>query len=95
MDDDQDVGSRLEGQPFIGKSQKILNTHHGGTRTPAGVDAQYNKVGLIEAKEWMERRLQGVKGGVPAAAITKVTEEWTEDLTNYDFDSRIVETEAV
>ena len=32
---------------------------------------------------------------MPAAAITKVTEEWTEDLTNYDFDSQIVEMEAV
>ena len=39
--------------------------------------------------------IAGMKGGVPSADIPKVAEDWTEDLTNYDFDPRIVEMEAV
>jgi hypothetical protein len=37
---------------------------------------QYGKVGYEDAKAWMERRLAGMKSGVPNWAATAMATEW-------------------
>jgi hypothetical protein len=49
---------------------------------------KYSKLGNEDAKTWMERRLAGMRSGIPNWAATVIGEEWqgslTPDLTNLD-----------
>ena len=57
---------------------------------------QYHKVGYEDAKTWMERRLAGMKSGVPNRIATMMADEWSASLTEDmgDLDPRIAEIEA-
>jgi hypothetical protein len=37
---------------------------------------QFSRVGLEEAKAWMEQRLAAMKNGVPKANATKLAWDW-------------------
>ena len=48
----------------------------------------------MEAKSWMERKLQGLKSGIPRDEISSLAEEWTCGQSDYDLEPRIVAIEA-
>ena len=58
---------------------------------------QFHKVGYEDAKTWMERRLAGMKSGVPNWAATTIATEWAGGLEGdiTDLDRGIAEIEAV
>ncbi len=58
---------------------------------------QYHKVGYEDAKTWMERRLAGMKTGVPNWVDSSLAGEWSETLGEdfTDLDDGIAEIEAV
>jgi hypothetical protein len=43
---------------------------------------QYHKVGYEDAKTWIERRLAGMKSGVPNWVATALAGEWARNLGN-------------
>jgi hypothetical protein len=57
---------------------------------------QCHKVGYKDAKTWMERRLAGMKSGVPNWAVTALAGEWAGNLGNNitDLDRGIAKIEA-
>ena len=81
---------------------KQIDRLHGGTVTQGGVTTtlttpttkQYTKVGCVEAKEWMERRLARMKNSIPPAEIERLSIEWSEDVNLLNIDPRIMELEA-
>jgi hypothetical protein len=80
----QEKGDRLEtasGLPCLGMNSSFK---------------QYSKVGYEDAKAWKERRLAGVKSGIPNWATTAMATEWRDhlDTTLMDLDLRVMEIEA-
>ena len=71
------------------KLTQILNRHQGKT-----TNKQYMKVGFIEAKSWMERRLSNMKYGIMKEEVNKLANGWTLQREEYELDRRIVEIEA-
>ena len=57
---------------------------------------QYHKVGFEDAKTWMERRLAGMKKGVPNWVATALADKWSGTLGENidDLDRGIAEIEA-
>ena len=57
---------------------------------------QYRKVGVEDAKSWMERRLANMRSGIPNSAATKLAAGWAQQLTPMlgDLDERIAVIEA-
>ena len=57
---------------------------------------QYHKVGYKDAKIWMERRLAGMKSGVPNWVAIALAGEWAGNLGNNitDLDRGIAKIEA-
>ncbi len=41
---------------------------------------QFSKVGYEDAKSWMERRLAGMKNGVPMAEASGLSREWASSV---------------
>jgi hypothetical protein len=80
----QEKGSRLEmasGLPCLGRNSSFK---------------QYCKVGYEDAKTWMERRLSGMRSGVPNWATSAMATEWQDQLDPVlgGLDPRVMEIEA-
>ena len=57
---------------------------------------QYRKVGLEDAKSWMEWRLANLRSGIPNSAATKLSDGWDQQLSPAlgDLDEHIAKIEA-
>jgi hypothetical protein len=57
---------------------------------------QYRKVGIEDAKTWMERRLAHMRSGIPNSTVTTLAAGWASQLSPAlgDLDVRIAEIEA-
>jgi len=72
-----------------GRRQNIINNENVEER-----GGQYMKVGLEDAKEWMERRLSKFKSGIPKKDAARLASDWQEGFNQTDIDHRIIEIEA-
>ena len=57
---------------------------------------QYRKVGIEDAKSWMEWRLANLQSGIPNSAATRLADGWAQQLSPAlgDLDERIAKIEA-
>jgi hypothetical protein len=69
---------------------------HESPRRPRLEIQQFRKVGLEDAKTWMERRLARMRSGIPNSVATEMTSTWAQQLNPSlgDLDERIANIEA-